>query len=94
MGLKCRVIFEAYDELDGKVQSRDELISVSIKRPETIDEIGLDYESQIALIQSTLDKIIERQGPLINEYHDCPRCGKKVTRRGKTSCEVHARNRH
>jgi transposase-like protein len=90
MGLKCRIIFEAYDELDGKVQSRDELVSVNIKRPETIDEIGLDYKSQIALIQSTLDKIIEHQGPLINKYHDCPRCGKKVTKKGKTSCEVHA----
>jgi len=90
MGLKCRVVFEAYDELDGEVQSRDELVSVNIKRPETIDEIGLDYESQVGLIQSTLDKIIELQGPLINEYHDCPRCGKKVTKKGKTSCEVHA----
>ena len=67
MGLKCRVIFEAYDELDGRVQSRNELVNVNIKRPETIDEIGLDYESQIALIQSTLDKIIELQGSLINK---------------------------
>jgi ssDNA-binding Zn-finger/Zn-ribbon topoisomerase 1 len=90
MGLKCRVIFESYDELDRKVQSRDELISINIKKPETIDDIGLNYESQVVLIQSTLDKIIELQGPLINQYHDCPRCGKKVIKKGKGSCEVHA----
>ena len=90
MGLKCRVVFESYDESDGKVQHRDELVSVEITRPETIDKIGLDYKLQVALIQSTLDKIIELQGPLVNEYCDCPRCGKKVTRKGKTSCEVHA----
>lgn len=90
MGLKCRVIFEAYEESDGKVHSRDELVDVDIKRPDTIDEIGLDYESQVALLQSTLDKIIELQGPLINKYRDCPRCGKEVTKKGKTTCEVHA----
>ena len=90
MGLKCRVVFESYDESNDKVRSRDELISLDIKRPETIDEIGLDYESQVALIQSALDKIINLQGPLINEYHDCLRCGKKVIKKGKKICEVHA----
>ena len=60
--------------------------------PNIIDEIVLDYGTQVALIQSTLDKIIELQGALINEYHDCPSCGKKVTKKGKTSREVHALN--
>lgn len=92
MALKCRIVVESYDDFEDKMQSREDLLNISITRPNTIDEIGLDYKAQIALLKSTLDKIIELQGPLVNEYHNCPRCGKKVSKRGKASCEVHAMN--
>lgn len=90
MGLRSRVIFEVVDQETGTVVSRDELLNINIERPKTIDQIGLEASSQQKLVQTTADKLLELQGPLINTYEICPKCQHKVAKKGKTNCEVHA----
>jgi hypothetical protein len=92
MILKSRVVFEVVNASNGDVISRDELINIDIERPKTIDQIGLETSLQQQLVQSTADKLIELQGPLINEHKTCPKCEHKVTRSGKTTCEIHSLN--
>jgi transposase-like protein len=92
MNLKSRVIFEVVDQETGKILSSEELISIGIERPKTIDQIGLETSAQQQLVQSTADKLIELQGALVNAHETCPRCQHKVIKGGKTSCEVHALN--
>lgn len=92
MALKSRVIFEVIDEETGHIVSQDELINIGIERPKTIDQIGLETTLQQRLVQSTADKLIELQGPLVNTHEECPRCQHKVIKGGKMHCEVHALN--
>jgi len=92
MKLKSRVMFEVVNVENGQVVSREEIISVDVSRPETIDQIGLETALQQELVQLTADKIIEQQGPLINQHITCPRCKNKVVKKGKTSCEIHSLN--
>jgi transposase-like protein len=90
MTLKTRVIFEVINTETGEIISRDELLTLDVERPSTIDDIGLNATAQHQLAQNTADKMIEMQGPLINSYTTCPRCEHKVIKKGKTSCDVHA----
>jgi protein-arginine kinase activator protein McsA len=90
MRLKSRVIFEVVDEETEEIVSRDELLSLVVDRPSSIDDIGLNASTQHQLVQKTADKMIELQGPLIHSYQICPRCQHKVSKRGKTSCEIHS----
>lgn len=92
MALESRVILEVVDQETGELISRDELIHITIERPKTIDQIGLETASQQKLVQATADKLLELQGPLINTHATCPNCQSKVVKKGKTSCEVHALN--
>ena len=92
MRLSGRVIFEVIDQGTGDVVSRDELLTLGIKRPETIDQIGLETTLQEKLVQSMGDKVIELQGPLVNTHTVCPKCQHKVVKKGKTRCEIHTLN--
>lgn len=92
MTLESRVILEVVDQETGELVSRDELIHITIERPKTIDQIGLETASQQKLVQATADKLLELQGPLINAQTTCPNCQSQVVKKGKTSCEVHALN--
>ena len=92
MQLKSRVIFEVVNEENGEIITREEIINLPVERPKTIDQIGLDIALQQQLIQSTADMIIALQGPLINTHKTCPKCQRKVVKKGHTSCEVHALN--
>lgn len=92
MVLKSRVVIEVVDTKNDKIISRDELLDINIERPETIDQIGLETSTQQQLVQATADKLIELQGPLINEHKKCPKCKHKVVKSGKTTCEVHSLN--
>jgi len=64
MTLKTRVIFEVINTETGEIISRDELITLDIERPSTIDDLGLNATAQHQLAQNTADKMIEMQGPL------------------------------
>lgn len=88
----CRIVCETYDKSNGEVIARDELLNVNIAKPKIIDEIGLDYETQLRLVRSSIDKVIELQGPLINEYSHCPKCNTPIRKNGKKECMVHSMN--
>lgn len=90
MTLETRIMFEVINKETGDVVSRDELLSLDVNRPATIDDIGLTTDHQHQLIQNTADKLIELQGPMINTYDLCPRCACKIPKRGTTTCEVHS----
>lgn len=72
MGLKCRVIFEAYDKLDGKVQSRDKLISVSINR------IGTIFRTEDVKPINDKDNIIEHKMVVASAKEDHQQSMKKM----------------
>ncbi len=90
MTIETRIIFEAINKETGEVISRDELMTLNISRPASIDDIGLNAANQHQLVQNTADKIIEIQGPMINVYDTCLRYKEKISKRGKTTCEVHS----
>lgn len=90
MTLRTRIMFEVVNNATGEVMSRDELLSLNIERPSTIDAIGLNASTQHQLVQNTADKMIALQGPLINTYITCPKCQHKVIKKGKTSCDIHS----
>jgi transposase-like protein/translation initiation factor 1 (eIF-1/SUI1) len=90
MTIETRIIFEAINKETGAVIARDAIMTLDITRPDSIDDIGLTAANQHQLVQHTADKIIELQGPMINVYDTCPRCKEKISKRGKTTCEVHS----
>jgi hypothetical protein len=49
MTLKTRVIFEVINTETGEIMSRDELLTLDIERPSTIDDIGLNATAQYQL---------------------------------------------
>ena len=53
MPLETRIMFEVINKETGDVVSRDELLSLDVNRPETIDDIGLTTDHQRQLIQNT-----------------------------------------
>jgi hypothetical protein len=90
MSKGCRIICETYDKLNGNLIERKELMNVDIIKPQLIDDIGLDYQAQLQLVQASIDKVVELQGPLVNEYSACPKCNTPIRKNGKKECVVHA----
>ena len=91
MEYELRVVVEKVLVCTQEVVKRDTLKTYDVKPPESILELGLRHEEQIALLGKVQDAILAVQAPLIDPGHDvCPRCGDKLKKKGFTPSNFHA----
>ena len=91
MEYELRVVVEKVLVRTQEVVKRDTLTTYDVKPPESILELGLRHEEQIALLGKVQDAILAVQAPLIDPGHDvCPRCSDKLKKKGFTPSNFHA----
>ena len=91
MEYELRVVVEKVLVRTQEVVKRDTLKTYEVKPPESILELGLRHEEQIALVGKVQDAILAVQAQLIDPGHDvCPRCGDKLKKKGFTPSNFHA----
>lgn len=91
MDYEIRIVAEKVSVSSQEVVKRDTLKVYDVKAPESILELGLRHEEQIALLEKVQNSIIAAQSKSIDPgYNVCPKCGGKLYKKGFTKSNFHA----
>src|SRR4028118_470944 len=91
MDYEFRVIVEKVSVSKQEVIKRDTLKIYDIEKPESILDLGLRHQEQIALLSKVQNAFLAEQSPLIDSGFDaCPQCGAKLSKNGFMSSNFHA----
>lgn len=86
-----RVVVEKVSVASQKVVKRDTIKIYDIKSPQSILELGLRHEEQIALLAKVQNALLAEQSPLIDTGYDhCPKCGQQIRKNGFKKSNFHA----
>jgi hypothetical protein len=91
MDYQLRIVVEKVSVSSQAVVNRDTLKVYDVKAPESILELGLRHEEQIALLQKVQNSVLAAQSNLIDTGYDvCPKCGHKLNKMGYAKSNFHA----
>ena len=87
MATAYRIIFETIDLDDSsKITNQSVLLEENITKPTNCLDFSLDYEKQIHLLQTSIDRIVNERAKLINkDIIACPECNGKMKKIGKAT---------
>ncbi len=88
---KLRIIVEKVELKSDKVVERKNISDLKISSPKNIIELGLNHSTQISILQSIQDIVLENQAPFIKQDIDsCPECNNKLWNNGNKKSAFHA----
>lgn len=91
MDYELRLVVEKVSVGSQKVVNRDTIKVYDVTMPESILDLGLRHEEQIALLAKVQNSVIAEQAKLIDPgYSFCPKCGHKLKKNGYTKSDFHA----
>lgn len=91
MDYEFRVVVEKVSVANQKVVQRDTVVTYDINPPESILDLGLRHDAQIALLAKVQDALLAEQSPLIDLGDDtCPQCGQPLSKNGFMKSKFHA----
>ncbi len=89
MGLKVKYVAQLCNADTDEVIEQQEIKVKGLSFPKTFQEFGIRHSEQIELIKNAQDFFLKFQCHFFAEQASCPKCGKKIHKKGKFSSDFH-----